>query len=234
MPAADTDRIQVAQLLTDAAAQGRLDMSEYEGPSQEGLRRPDVRRTGSPQRRATRHRHHGARSRARSIRAVDAAVGDHERLRAARRAERAEAVDVGRLLRRRRDRPALRRLHLGRRGIHSYSICGGQTILVPPEVNVDLRGVGVMGSFDNSSIGAGAQGAPCGHHPRLLTVGQRGREAQEAPGTVRRGAPSRGSSSSGPRLSGSPGRAARPNAVRVRYQNRAASFEYRPISIRTR
>src|ERR1700751_6066171 len=28
--AADTDRIQVAQLLTDAAAQGRLQMSDYE------------------------------------------------------------------------------------------------------------------------------------------------------------------------------------------------------------
>ena len=27
--AADTDRIQVAQLLTDAAAQGRLQMSDY-------------------------------------------------------------------------------------------------------------------------------------------------------------------------------------------------------------
>ena len=30
MRAADTDRIQVAQLLTDAAAQGRLDLGEYE------------------------------------------------------------------------------------------------------------------------------------------------------------------------------------------------------------
>jgi hypothetical protein len=30
MRAADTDRIQVAQLLTDAAAQGRLPMTEYE------------------------------------------------------------------------------------------------------------------------------------------------------------------------------------------------------------
>ena len=30
MRAADTDRIQVAQLLTDAAAQGRLQLSEYE------------------------------------------------------------------------------------------------------------------------------------------------------------------------------------------------------------
>ena len=30
MRAADTDRIQVAQLLTEAAAQGRLQMTEYE------------------------------------------------------------------------------------------------------------------------------------------------------------------------------------------------------------
>ena len=32
--------------------------------------------------------------------------------------------------------------------IHSYSIMGGQTILVPPELNVDLRGVGVMARSD--------------------------------------------------------------------------------------
>jgi hypothetical protein len=45
--------------------------------------------------------------------------------------------------------------------IHSYSIMGGQTILVPPEVNVDLRGVGVMGTFDHSVNGEGSPGAPC-------------------------------------------------------------------------
>ncbi len=45
--------------------------------------------------------------------------------------------------------------------IHSYSIFGGQTILVPPEVNVDLRGVGVMGTFDRSVEGEGSPGAPC-------------------------------------------------------------------------
>jgi hypothetical protein len=45
--------------------------------------------------------------------------------------------------------------------IHSYSIFGGQTILVPPEVNGDLRGVGVMGSFDQSVSGEGSPGAPC-------------------------------------------------------------------------
>jgi hypothetical protein len=38
---------------------------------------------------------------------------------------------------------------------------GGQTILVPPEVNVDLRGVGVMGTFDHSVNGEGSPGAPC-------------------------------------------------------------------------
>ena len=37
--------------------------------------------------------------------------------------------------------------------IHSYSIMGGQTILVPPEVNVDLHGVGVMGTFDHIVAG---------------------------------------------------------------------------------
>jgi hypothetical protein len=45
--------------------------------------------------------------------------------------------------------------------IHSYSIMGGQTILVPPEVNVDSRGVGVMGNFDHSVDGQGTPGAPC-------------------------------------------------------------------------
>jgi hypothetical protein len=44
--------------------------------------------------------------------------------------------------------------------IHTISIFGGQTILVPPEVNVDLRGVGVMGSFDQSVPGEGTPGAP--------------------------------------------------------------------------
>jgi hypothetical protein len=44
--------------------------------------------------------------------------------------------------------------------IHSYSIMGGQTILVPPEVNVDLHGIGVMGTFDQTVNGEGSPGAP--------------------------------------------------------------------------
>jgi hypothetical protein len=47
--------------------------------------------------------------------------------------------------------------------IRSYSICGGQTILVPPEVNVDVGGYGVMGSFDRSVSGEGSPGAPRVH-----------------------------------------------------------------------
>lgn len=44
--------------------------------------------------------------------------------------------------------------------IHTYSIMGGQTILVPPEVNVELRGHGVMGTFDHLDHEEGLPGAP--------------------------------------------------------------------------
>ena len=43
---------------------------------------------------------------------------------------------------------------------HAYSILGGQTILLPPEVNVEVHGVGVMGGFDSKVDGTGAPGAP--------------------------------------------------------------------------
>lgn len=44
--------------------------------------------------------------------------------------------------------------------IHAYSILGGQTILLPPEVNVEIDGHGVMGGFDNDIDGDGTPGAP--------------------------------------------------------------------------
>ena len=44
--------------------------------------------------------------------------------------------------------------------IHAYSIMGGQTILVPPEVNVTITGIGVMGVFDHDVEEGGAPGAP--------------------------------------------------------------------------
>jgi hypothetical protein len=44
--------------------------------------------------------------------------------------------------------------------INAYSIMGGQTILLPPEVNVDIHGYGVMGGFDQQVEGVGTPGAP--------------------------------------------------------------------------
>lgn len=44
--------------------------------------------------------------------------------------------------------------------IHAYSILGGQTILLPPEVNVEIDGRAVMGGFDHSVDGNGSPGAP--------------------------------------------------------------------------
>ena len=44
--------------------------------------------------------------------------------------------------------------------IHAYSIMGMQTILLPPEVNVEVTGHGVMGGFDHEDLGQGTPGAP--------------------------------------------------------------------------
>ena len=44
--------------------------------------------------------------------------------------------------------------------IHAYSIMGAQTILLPPEVNVEIHGRGVMGGFDRKVLGEGSRGAP--------------------------------------------------------------------------
>ena len=37
---------------------------------------------------------------------------------------------------------------------------GLQTILLPPEVNVEIKGRGVMGGFDHDVLGRGTPGAP--------------------------------------------------------------------------
>jgi hypothetical protein len=128
--AADTDRIQVAQFLTDAAAQGRLPMSEYES---------------------------------RLTKAYAAKTYDELALLSA---------DLPGAMTSRRGsgpcRPApstvLMAIMSGfeRRG--RWNVPRRLTtfaILVPPEVNVDLHGVGVMGSFDHAVQGEGSPGAPC-------------------------------------------------------------------------
>lgn len=44
--------------------------------------------------------------------------------------------------------------------LHAVSIMGMQNILLPPEVNVEIHGRGVMGNFDRSVVGQGTPGAP--------------------------------------------------------------------------
>ena len=158
MRAADTDRIQVAQLLTDAAAQGQLPMSEYE----DRLTKAYAAKTYDELDRMSADLP-GAVTRARSggpcqARAVDAAAGDHERLRAPRPLERAEALTTFALLGGGVVDLRYADFTSPEVEIHSYSIMGGQTILVPPEVNVDLHGVGVMGTFDQTVDGEGLPG----------------------------------------------------------------------------
>ncbi|MEY8014773.1 DUF1707 SHOCT-like domain-containing protein [Mycobacterium servetii] len=47
--------------------------------------------------------------------------------------------------------------------IHAVSIMGMQNILLPPEVNVEIHGRGVMGGFDRAVVGQGTPGAPTVH-----------------------------------------------------------------------
>ncbi len=47
--------------------------------------------------------------------------------------------------------------------IHAMSIMGMQSILLPPEVNVVIHGHGVMGNFEHHVAGQGAPGAPTVH-----------------------------------------------------------------------
>jgi hypothetical protein len=44
--------------------------------------------------------------------------------------------------------------------IHAVSIMGMQNILLPPEVNIEIHGHGVMGGFDRTVAGQGTPGAP--------------------------------------------------------------------------
>ena len=158
MRAADTDRIQVAQLLTDAAAQGRLPMTEYEdrlakayaAQTYGDLARLSADLPGT----ATAPGAGPARPAPSTL--LLAIMSGFERRGRWNVPKRLTSVAVfggGVIDLRYADftSPDVE--------IHSYSIFGGQTILLPPEVNVDVRGVGVMGAFDH--VGElGSPGAP--------------------------------------------------------------------------
>jgi hypothetical protein len=138
--AADTDRIQVAQLLTDAAAQGRLELTEYEdrlakayaAKTYDELDRlsADLGTMASP-------RGHGPVRPAPSTLLLAIMSGFERR----------------------------GRWNVPRR-LTSFALFGGGVIdlryadFTSPEVNVDVRGVGVMGAFDH----IGEQGSPGAPH----------------------------------------------------------------------
>jgi hypothetical protein len=158
--AADTDRFQVAQLLGDAAARGRLPLSEYE----DRLTKAYAART------------YDELDRLRSD-LLGSSVSPH-RGGACKPAPSSLLLAVMSAFERRGRWPVPKRLttfSLFGGGvvdlryadftspdveIHAYSIMGGQTILLPPEVNVDIHGHGVMGGFDQRVNGEGAPGAP--------------------------------------------------------------------------
>jgi hypothetical protein len=156
--AADTDRIQVAQLLTDAAAQGQLEMIEYE----DRLAKVYAAKTVTELDRLSADLPGAAMPRGRAFRPAPSTV--------------LLAIMSGFERRGRWNVPRqLTTFALWGGGvvdlryadftsaeveIKSYSIMGGQTILVPPETNVEVRGVGVMGTFDGGAQGPGMPGAP--------------------------------------------------------------------------
>lgn len=155
--AADTDRIQVAQLLTDAAAQGRLAMSEYEdrlakvyaAKTYDELDRLSSDLPGSSL-------HRGACRPAPST-VLLAIMSGFERRGRWNVPERLTTFALwgGGIIDLRYADFTCPDVE-----IKSYSIMGGQTILVPPEVNLEVHGHGVMGAFDNGAAGNGMPGAP--------------------------------------------------------------------------
>ncbi|MGE5697763.1 MAG: DUF1707 SHOCT-like domain-containing protein [Candidatus Sericytochromatia bacterium] len=159
--AADTDRIQVAQLLTDAAAQGRLDMDEYEqrltkvysAQTYAELDRLSADLPGA----STRPRRPGGSCRPAPSTMLLAIMSGFERRGRWNVPDRLTTFALwggGVVDLRYADftSPAVE--------IRSYSIMGGQTIVLPPEINVDIQGHGVMGAFDHTASGTGMPGAP--------------------------------------------------------------------------
>lgn len=159
MRAGDTDRIQVAQLLTDAAASGTLGINEYEdrlnrayaAQTYDELDRLSADLPGA----ITRGRGGPCRPAPSSL--LLAILSGYERRGRWNVPRRLTTVAFcgGGVVDLRYADFTSPEVH-----IRTYSIMGGQTILVPPEVHVDLQGIAVMGSFDHSVEGEGSPGAP--------------------------------------------------------------------------
>lgn len=158
--AADADRIEVAQLLTDAAASGVLGLNEYEdrltkayaATTYDELDRLSNDLPGA----VTRGRSGPCRPAPSTL--LLAILSGFERRGRWNVPKRMTAFALwgGGVI-------DLRYADFTSHDveIRSYSIMGGQTILVPPEVNLDLHGKAMMGSFEHHVDGEGSPGAPC-------------------------------------------------------------------------
>ncbi|MEE6164896.1 MULTISPECIES: DUF1707 SHOCT-like domain-containing protein [unclassified Mycolicibacterium] len=157
--AADTDRIQVAQLLTEAAAAGRLPMTEYEdrlAKAYSAQTYADLARLSNDLPGAIPCNKGGPCHPAPStlLLAIMSGFERRGRWNVPMKLTTFTLFGGGVVDMRYADFTA------PEVEIRSYSICGGQTILVPPEVNVEVGGHAVMGSFDHSVPGEGSPGAP--------------------------------------------------------------------------
>ena len=157
---ADNDRIEVAQTLIEAAEQGRLDQSDYEDRLEKAYSAQTFRDLD------------------RLTRDLPGAAETSHRGRSRKPAPSTLLLAIMSGFERRGRWPVPGRLTtfaLWGGGvvdlryadftspdvqINAYSIMGGQPILVPPEVNVEVRGRGVMGGFDHTVDGKGTPGAP--------------------------------------------------------------------------
>jgi DUF1707 SHOCT-like domain len=158
--AADTDRIQVAQLLAYAAEQGRLELKDYEdrltrayaATTYQELDELRADLPGSP----VNPRRGGSVNPAPSTLLLALMSGFERRGRwnVPKKLTTFTLWGSGVLDLRYADFTSTEV------EIHAYSIMGLQTILLPPEVNVEVKGHGVMGNFDHQVLGQGTPGAP--------------------------------------------------------------------------
>ncbi|MGB3484783.1 MAG: DUF1707 domain-containing protein [Mycobacterium sp.] len=152
------DRIQVAQLLTDAAAQGSLDLREYEDRLARAYAAKTYDELGvlSADLPGIANTRRGACKPAPStvLLAIMSGFERRGRWNVPKKLTTVTLLGGGVLDLRYADFTS------AEVDIHAYSIMGGQTILLPPEVNVTVRGTGVMGAFDHSISDAGSPGAP--------------------------------------------------------------------------
>ena len=166
MRAADTDRIQVAQLLTDAAAQGRLELSDYEdrltkayaAKTYDELDRLSADLPGSPT--TPRRGRPGRPAPSTLLLAIMSGFERRGRWNVPKRLTTFALFGGGVIDLRYADFTSSRG-----RDPRVFDL-GGQTILLPPEVNVDVRGRRRDGQFEHSTH----ESAPGPPAPRDVTI----------------------------------------------------------------